>query len=144
MRHTWTGLRWRGLLMLTATLCVASAWLIAPSGATAFPMSSGECDPDRLTRQACSSDRYLVASSHVGWVYLDLNFCPSDRFCATIYRDRTAAWRWTGTTWQQTSIRGGSVYVYPYSKPWRWAWTQESGWVAVHDQRFVTGRYFEL
>ena len=77
-----------------------------------------------------------VPTSYKGWVYLNLNYCPPGALCAMLYRTSTPAWSWTGTSWKQSSIRGGWVYVYPYTGEWRWAWTQDSGWVAISGHRF--------
>ncbi len=77
-----------------------------------------------------------AGTSHVGWVYLNLNYCAPGLMCTRIYRVSTSAWSWSGTAWSQRQLRGGWVYVYPYTGSWRWAWTQESGWVAISGHRF--------
>ena len=77
----------------------------------------------------------------MGWVYLNLNYCAPGAMCAYIYRESTTAWHWTGTKWMQASLRGGWVYVYPYTGSWRWAWTQDSGWVAISGGRFELRSY---
>ena len=78
----------------------------------------------------------LAAANHVGWVYLNLNYCPPGYACAAIYHSSTPAWRWSGTAWSRASLAGGWVYVYPYTGSWRWAWTQQTGWVAVNTGNF--------
>lgn len=77
-----------------------------------------------------------AGTNHVGWVYLNLNYCAPGAMCAKIYRISTNAWSWNGSAWSQGQLRGGWVYVYPYTGEWRWAWTQESGWVAISGHRF--------
>ena len=42
------------------------------------------------------------------------------------------AYRWTGQGWVAVQLPRGYVYVSPYTGNWRWAWTQSTGWVAVH------------
>jgi hypothetical protein len=79
--------------------------------------------------------------SYKGWVYLNLNYCSPHMLCAQVYRTSTSAWSWTGSSWRQSSIRGGWVYVYPYTGSWRWAWTQSSGWVAISGHRFEIRGY---
>lgn len=50
------------------------------------------------------------------------------------------AYRWTGYSWQRTRIAGGiDVYVYPYSSPWHWIWTQRTGWLAIPNSALETG-----
>lgn len=78
---------------------------------------------------------------HTGWTYLNLNYCAPGMACAQVFRASMGAWRWTGTSWAQSSLNQGWVYVYPYTGSWRWAWTQESGWVAVTGGRFELRRY---
>ena len=83
-----------------------------------------------------AAESRTAGTGHVGWVYLNLHDCAPGMFCTKIYRVSTAAWSWNGSAWSQRQLRGGWVYVYPYSGAWRWAWTQESGWVAISGQRF--------
>ena len=78
----------------------------------------------------------LASTNHVGWVYLNLNYCAPGMMCTHIYRMSTTAWSWSGSAWSQTQLNGGWVYVYPYSGAWRWTWTQESGWLAISGGRF--------
>ncbi len=86
----------------------------------------------------------LVLPSHVGWVYVK----NEPRICPAIYPapaycsqpSTVTAYRWTGTLWQSLSLVGGtSVYVYPYSAPWHWVWTQRTGWLAIHNSYLDTG-----
>ena len=78
----------------------------------------------------------LASTSHIGWVYLNLNYCAPKMMCTQMYRMSASAWSWSGTAWNKASINNGWVYVYPYTGEWRWAWTQESGWVAMNTGRF--------
>lgn len=83
----------------------------------------------------------LAGVSHIGWVYLNLNYCPPGAMCALMYRQSMSAWSWSGTAWKQSSLSQGWVYVYPYTGAWRWAWTQSGGWVAVNSGRFEIRSY---
>ncbi len=46
------------------------------------------------------------------------------------------AWRWDGSKWVEYGelYPGAKAYFYPFASGWRWAWTQESGWVAVAEK----------
>lgn len=83
----------------------------------------------------------VAGPSHIGWVYLNLNYCPSGMACAAVYRATMPAWSWTGSAWRGSSVAQGWVYVYPYTGGWRWVWTQRSGWVAVNSGRFEIRNY---
>jgi len=78
----------------------------------------------------------LAGVNYTGWVYLELNHCPRGVVCRMYYRESAGAWSWTGNRWVQSSIKGGWVYVSPYTGTWRWAWTRQSGWVAITGERF--------
>ena len=108
----------RVLLVLTMTFVAISA---LPGTASATGIDPN-C-PSHLTDQSCNpGDAARVAGlQHVGWTYLNLNFCPSKMACMAVYRSSAPAYRWTYKGWLQTSIRQGSAYVYPYSGQWRWA-----------------------
>ena len=72
-----------------------------------------------------------VPSGHVGWVTVRGGpwVCPTVRTCT---RQPSVAWSWNGRSWSQASLQGGtSVYAYPYSGSWHWAWTQRTGWLAI-------------
>src|SRR5690606_8880410 len=76
--------------------------------------------------------------SHIGWTYLNLNYCPPNMACPMIYRESMTAWRWSGR-WTAVPLVQGWVYVHPhtwYGSPWRWAYTQSTGWVTVSGGRF--------
>ena len=50
------------------------------------------------------------------------------------------AWRWSGSSWQQSSrYYGQRVYIYPYASGWSWTWTQGSGWLAVRTSQLTIG-----
>lgn len=133
-RHLW---RWLAIAML-ATFVTAAA---APATSTAMTARADiryehyDCNNGQLTLIGCSPIR-LAGLRYVGWTKLNLNHCPRGMMCAAVYRDSMAAWTWTGTTWKAATLRQGWVYVYPYTGSWRWAWTQEGGWVAVTGGRF--------
>lgn len=124
-------LRWLPLVLLALTCSLATA---APASATATAC------PAIYTRPAyCDGVApavRLAPLGYAGWTYLNLNHCPAGMMCAAVFRDSTQAWRWTGRQWTHASLRGGWVYVYPYTGEWRWAWTHESGWVAISGHRF--------
>lgn len=126
-----TLVRWLPLVLLAWTTSLATA---APAAAVgnvcpAIYPRPASCDAPAPTVR-------LAPVNHVGWTYLNLNYCAPSLMCAQIYRDSTSAWRWTGSQWTPATLRGGWVYVYPYSGQWRWAWTQQSGWVAISGHRF--------
>ena len=86
----------------------------------------------------------IVRANHVGWVKVK----DEPRACPAIYPapaycsqpSPVVAWRWNGVAWNQTSIAGGTdVYVYPYSSPWHWIWTQRTGWLAITNSSLDTG-----
>jgi hypothetical protein len=126
-----------------ATVAMASvAMLATPTTASA---AVGVACPAIYPAPAYCSPRpvgYATApTSYKGWVYLNLNYCPPRAYCAMLYRTSAPAWSWSGSAWSQTSLRGGWVYVYPYTGEWRWAWTQSSGWVAITGHRFEIRPY---
>jgi hypothetical protein len=78
-----------------------------------------------------ASGRVPVASNYVGWATVKGGpwSCPTVVSCT---RQPSVAWHWSGSTWTQSSLRGGTrVYAYPYSGSWHWAWTTYTGWLAV-------------
>lgn len=132
---------WWAILTLTVAFTATAATPTTASADIATPYC-----PAIYPRPAyCSTPvpvGYATAPvSYKGWVYLNLNYCAPNMLCAHIYRTSTSAWSWTGSSWRQSSIRGGWVYVYPYTGSWRWAWTQESGWVAISGHRFEIRGY---
>jgi hypothetical protein len=155
-RHLW---RWITVAML-ATIAAAIA---APAGASAAtgticPLSGSavgvsycgnDCPLGAQTLAAarnqyapCRPIGYPVAGvGHIGWTFLNLNYCPPGAMCALNYRTSIPAWSWTNGAWKQASLNGGWVYTYPYTGSWRWAWTQQSGWVAVNSGRFEIRPY---
>jgi hypothetical protein len=127
--------RWLPIMVLAWTCSLATA---APAAALTTACPAIHPRPawcDSQTQPA------LASPKHVGWVYLNLNYCPPGMMCALVYRQSTQAWHWTGSRWTQRSINGGWVYVYPYTGEWRWAWTQQSGWVAISGHRFEIRHY---
>jgi hypothetical protein len=127
-RHLW---RWLIVAMLAMTATAAAA----PADASAVT-----CLPSSNITNSCMG--YQTAGvNHKGWVYLNLNYCPPGALCRMSYRESIDAWHWTGTRWTQSSVKGGWVYVYPYSGQWRWVWTQASGWVALDSGRFEIRPY---
>lgn len=83
----------------------------------------------------------VAGPRHIGWTYLNLNYCPPGSSCIAVYTSHTNAFSWTGTAWQSASLSQGWVYVYPFSGAWRWAWTQQTGWVAIRGGRFELRSY---
>jgi hypothetical protein len=135
---------WRWITLAALTLVTASA--AVPAGASAADVAAARCIqpiggayPTR-----CAMPQYQPATAglqHVGWTYLNLNYCAPGMACLAIYRDSMSAWSWSGTAWRPSSLRQGWVYVYPYTGSWRWAWTQSTGWVAVTGGRFELRDY---
>jgi hypothetical protein len=128
-RSTW---RWLAITALTLTM---TAVAMPASASAEVRCGFAGC----LPRVAAESA--VAPAGHIGWTYLNLNHCPVGLMCPAIYRESMVAWSWTGTAWRQTSLRQGWAYVYPYTGAWRWAWTQETGWVAVSGGRFELRRF---
>jgi hypothetical protein len=141
-RHLW---RWVTVAALAAFATAAAA----PAGASAATASTAIARPVLCPMYARSANDTATASrcgvplgyrtaalNHVGWTYLNLNYCAPGRACAMMYRMSMGAWRWTGSRWVAASLSQGWVYVSPYTGEWRWAWTQGTGWVAVSGGRF--------
>ena len=133
---------WRWTIAATAVIATITAVPTTASAATGF--AAPRCGSDTTPGDFVCMPQYEPATAslkHVGWTYLNLNYCAPGRLCAAIYRDSMAAWSWNGRSWTQASLRQGWVYVYPYTGEWRWAWTQSTGWVAVSGGRFELRGY---
>ncbi|MCW2927441.1 MAG: hypothetical protein JWM86_1409 [Thermoleophilia bacterium] len=125
-------------------LAIAATLVSAPAAQADVRFDTRACPAIYPVPAYCYGDRdltRLAPTSHVGWVYLNLNYCGYAYACAAIHRFATPAWSWNGSAWTRSSIRGGWVYVSPYTGSWRWAWTQESGWVALDSGRFEIRAY---
>lgn len=78
---------------------------------------------------------------------------PAAGFCATVAsgaRSTVPAWRWNpGQGWVSASVgasssaltTGSRAYLAPFATGWRWAWTQQTGWVAV-EERYTAFRWY--
>lgn len=121
-------------ISLVALLVVSAIALGLPSAAHA----GAACLP--TPTQACAPQKepaiQLAPLSHTGWVYLNLNYCAPGYACTLAYVTSISAWKWTGKAWQTGSINGGWVYVAPFGGGYRWAYTAQSGWVALSNGRF--------
>lgn len=43
-----------------------------------------------------------------------------------------SAWRWDGAAWQSSPLQDQlQVWIQPFASGWAWAWTAQSGWVAI-------------
>jgi hypothetical protein len=125
---------WRAALVILATLIAAATLAFAApqaahAGQYCIPSKTGACAPQKVEQR-------LAAVDYTGWTYLNLNYCAPGSACTQAFAVSTAAWKWTGKAWQHSSIKGGWVYVAPYSALFRWAYTPESGWVAIAGSRF--------
>ncbi|MCB0879773.1 MAG: hypothetical protein KDC46_12445 [Thermoleophilia bacterium] len=89
----------------------------------------------------------VVFPSTEGWVYVKSDLpqaCPAvwptPSYCYKA--PAKTAWRWTGSTWKQTSIAGGTqVYALPYASGWHWVWIdRRTGWLAIRTSDLTTGR----
>jgi hypothetical protein len=50
-------------------------------------------------------------------------------------------WRWTGAQWAKQNVALGTwMWVQPYAVGWSWAWTAQTGWVAVQDRGLFVAR----
>lgn len=55
--------------------------------------------------------------------------------CIAMMPPPIQAWRWTRSGWVSSGLQAGQkAYFAPYATGWRWAWTQETGWVAIGAQ----------
>jgi hypothetical protein len=145
------GIHWSRIIMATiAALIVAlgcSMALTTPK-ASALGINPSQACPAIYPRPAscdAPTQEALAPTNHVGWTHLNLNHCAA-QVCTAQYRADAPAfiprYTWSGAQWyissfSETKIKGGWVYVSPYSGQWRWAYTQTTGWV------IATGR-FEL
>lgn len=138
-------LRWIPVAAVICASLLATAAL--PSAASA--QATAACPAIYPAPAYCDvqQDRPTATLRHIGWTYLNLNYCPQGQMCAAIFRSSIPAWIThdaAGRLYQQprqTSLSQGWVYVYPYpyqraGESWRWAWTQATGWVAVTGGRF--------
>lgn len=130
-----TVFRWLTVAAVVSTSAFAS--LAAPLSASASPVYTCRPGPPMVCEPFAGVKEAPVAPlGYQGWTYLNLNYCAPGAACIAMYRETTVAWAPAGTTWTQMALRGGWVYVWPYTGEWRWAWTDETGWVAVTGQRF--------
>lgn len=117
----------RGGLLLTAIAVL----FVMPASAHAIAMPApNDCQVSPITHVTTCYASASTQPGYRGWGrVLDCNGlqptligCPSS----------VTAYRWTGGRWYATYQRvNQSVYVYPYGGAWRWAWTRESGWLAM-------------
>ena len=92
--------------------------------------------------------------THSGWGRINILepefHCPEGASCRPPAYQSPPAWRWTGRTWLAIdlfpsatgslgfsgfSVRpaGLRAYLAPFVSGWRWAWTHETGWVAIRE-----------
>jgi hypothetical protein len=112
---------WRRLLLVGITTLIAmlAVSVSAPDEARAF------------------RDPTIMTSNHVGWVETRPLYGCLALHCPVPTHQ---AWRWNGSTWSSVRLSGGlQVYVYPYSAPWHWVWTQKTGWLAIQNSALTTG-----
>lgn len=128
----------RHYVLIAAVLLTSIFTALVASAATPANAEAAQACPMIYPRPAyCDGGGVQLAGpNYTGWVYMNLNHCPNGVVCRLMYRESAAAWRWTGSRWVGAQIRGGWVYVSPYTGNWRWAWTQRSGWVAIKGERF--------
>ena len=101
-------------------------------GASPATASASSCYHDRLTLDACAVT--YASPKYKGWTYLE-STCPQGAQC--FWAGQISAWRWSGSAWSSANLRAAQwVYVYPYTGEWRWAWTQQTGWVATNQGSF--------
>lgn len=121
-------------LAIVAAMIVSMA-IAFPAVASAGAAGSGL--PTKAVGSGAAAAEYrTAATTHRGWVYLNLNYCAPGRACAAIHAVSTTAYRWTGRSWSTVALPGGWVYVSPYTGQWRWAWTKQTGWLVVGTGRF--------
>jgi hypothetical protein len=137
-------LSWSRIILFTIaalTLALGISMGFAPGKASALAQACPAIYPRPAYCDAPAKEPALASVGYTGWTYLNLNYCAPGRVCTLAYKISTPAWRWTGSEWRQTTLNGGWVYFYPYAAPWRWAWTQNSGWVAISGGRFELRSY---
>jgi hypothetical protein len=126
---------WRaGALALITLVAAAMIAIGLPQAAHAgspicIPSKYGPCAPQKVEQQ-------LAPLSYTGWTRLNLNYCAPGLACAAIYAMSTHAFKWTGKGWADTQLPGGYVYVAPFGGAFRWAYTAQTGWVAIAGERF--------
>jgi hypothetical protein len=77
---------------------------------------------------------YMTGPSPCGYSLLPYDIDEPRPMIACLMMVRPIpAWRWTGTEWVSTPglHDGQKAYLAPYATGWRWAWTQETGWLAI-------------
>ncbi|MBC7462031.1 MAG: hypothetical protein H7287_11765 [Thermoleophilia bacterium] len=126
---------WQAAWVTLAALLVASIITLglptaAHAGAACVPSTTQTCAPQKAPAIQ------LAPLGYSGWTYLNLNYCAPGMACTLMYRADTPAWKWTGKAWATGSINGGWVYVAPFGGNFRWAYTTQSGWVALSTGRF--------
>ncbi len=135
---------WRWLAIATLALVTSAAAMPATSSAAdgfVAPRCVAPANDALFARCMPPYQPAVAGTNHIGWTYLNLNYCAPGMACIALYRDSMSAWSWSGTAWRASSLRQGWVYVYPYTGSWRWAWTQDTGWVAVTGGRFELRNY---
>lgn len=73
-----------------------------------------------------------VPSDYSGWARTAR--VPACATTTASCRDNSApVYQWTGSDWRAFALQGDvQVWVQPYTGGWSWAWTQQTGWVAIH------------
>lgn len=117
-----------------AVIAIVSSLATAGSAHALSPVHCGA----NSTIVACQPQ--TAPLTHEGWVTLNLNYCPPRVMCRMMYRTHADAWRWTGRGWVAAKIKGGRVYVAPYTGQWRWVYSYETGWLAITGNRFELPR----
>ncbi len=85
-------------------------------------------------------DPTIVTSGQVGWVKTRSTIHCMAMTPGCLAPGTHQAWRWNGSSWQSARVlENTDVYVYPYSAPWHWIWTQQTGWLAIQNSALTTG-----
>lgn len=114
---------WRRIIIASMVALIAMLGIVAtsPGTASAAPLTA----------------------TQAGWVYVRAapvySACARDAYCRTY----VGVYQWSGYGWRNglSARRGVRVYAYPFSGQWHWAWTQQTGWLAIPTQELSTDGY---
>ncbi len=111
----------------------ALALSVAPVASATPAVNICELNPyAESCRPHPAPQKYPIQFYYMGWAKVDANYCAPGFVCAEMFRTSVVAWIWEGSQWRQSSLPHGTrVYAWPFGWGYHWAWTQQTGWVAV-------------
>jgi hypothetical protein len=88
-----------------------------------------------------SESRAAVGQHYKGWAYVNASGCRPQAPCPRIRYHETTAWHWTGYQWNARRLNDDTlIYAWPYAQGWHWAWTNETGWLALPSYKITYTR----